>query len=73
MIILGIKNLWKFSFLVNFSKAKTEQCDQKYWSFCDKIATLRVVSDRYFLEMIAQVSLNVATNDYFIDNETMKI
>ena len=59
------KKLWKFTFLDCFSKAKTEECDQRTLFFSDKLAMLMPCSNTYFLEVSAHVSLKVATKDYF--------
>ena len=70
--IIKVKKLWKFGFLGCFSKAKTEECDQKNWDFSDKVGMIMVVSVTYFLEKSAHVSLKVATDDSFRDKKTMK-
>ena len=68
--LLGIK---KFRFSGCFSKAKTEDCDQKSWNFSNKHGMIMPGSDTYFLEVNAHVSLREATDDSFRDKESMKI
>ena len=60
-------------FLSCFFKAKAEECDQKHWSFFDQFRIIMPSPDAYFLEVSANVSLKVATDDSFSDKETMKI
>ena len=64
-LLLMAKNLWKSIFLVYFSKAKTEQCDQKKLSLSDKFGMLISGLDTYFLEVSAHALLKVATETYF--------
>ena len=68
----GKKELQKFSVLGSFSKAKTEECDKKNWSFSDEFGMIMQGSDTYFLEVSAHVSLEVALDNSFRDKETMK-
>ena len=64
-LLLMAKNLWKSIFLVYFSKAKTEQCDQKKLSLSDKFGMLISGLDTYFLEVSAHALLKVATETSF--------
>ena len=59
----------KFRFLGYFSKVKTEECDEKNLGFSDKFGSSIPCSARYFLEVSAHVSLEVATKSYFMGNK----
>ena len=56
------KKLWNFSFSGCFSKAKTEECEQKVWNVFDQFAIIPF-SATYFLEVGACVSLKVANKE----------
>ena len=71
--LLEIKKLWKYRLSSCFSKAKTEEWDQKSRRFSDKYGMVMPGLDTYFLEVNAHVSLKVATDDCFRDKESMKI
>ena len=62
---LSGKKLWKFRFYCCFSKAKTEECEQKIRSFSAKFGMLLPGSDTYFLEVSVDDSLKVAIKGYF--------
>ena len=69
--ILKVKKLWNFGFLGCFCKAKTEERDQKIWSFSDKFEIIMPGSDTYFLEVSAHVSLKIATDDSLRNKGTL--
>ena len=71
--ILEVKNLSKVRILGCFSKAKTEECDQKVGNILDQFGINISCSAKYFLEVSAHVFLKVATGDSFRDKETMEI
>ena len=62
---LRAKKLWKFRFLGYFSNAKPEECDQKVWNIFDQFGISITFSATYFLEVVARVSLKVATKGSF--------
>ena len=68
---IGIK-LLKFRFSGYFSKAKTEECHQKNWRFCDKVGMLMLAPNTYFLEVSARLSLKVVTKASFRGKEVLK-
>ena len=51
----------KFTYLGSSSKGKTEECDQRNWSFSDKSGITIPHWTTYFLEVGSRVSLKVAT------------
>ena len=64
-LLLVAKNLWNSTFLGYFSKAQTEQCDQKKISLSDKFGMLISGLDTYFREVSAHALLKVATETSF--------
>ena len=60
-------------FLGYFSKARTEECDQKNWNLSDKFGMIMHGWDIYSLEINAHLFLKVASNDSFRDKETRKM
>ena len=76
MVCAGcVKNFCAFfkTLLRNFSKVKTEECDQKNRSFSYKFRMLMAGSDTYFLEVSAQISLKLLFVTCFREKETTKI
>ena len=67
------KKLWKLRFSGYFSKAKTEECDQKNWSECNKIGMNISSTATNFLEVGACFSLKVASKALFTGKETLKV
>ena len=67
------KELWKFNFLGWFSKAKTEECDQKVWNVFYQFGISIPCSATYFLEVGAHVSFKVATKGSLQVKKTLKI
>ena len=60
-VFLVVKILLKLRLLEYFSKAKTEECDQKSSSVSDKFGINTTCSTSYHLEVNAPVSLKAAT------------
>ena len=58
------KTLLKISFSGVFSKAETEECDQKVWKAFDQLDVVKFCSTTYFLEVRACVSLKLATKGF---------
>ena len=55
------------------SNAKTEECDQKYWSVCKNFDMILYCSATYFLKVCARFSSNVATKASFRDKRSLKV
>ena len=68
----GKEKLWKFRFLVSFSKAKIEKCDQKVWNDFDQFGMTIPCSATYFLKLGARASLKVATKGSPKGKNTLK-
>ena len=64
------KKLWKFTFSGCFSKAKTEECNQKVWDVFDQIGVGKPCSTTYFLEVGVCVSLKLATKGFLRAKKT---
>ena len=69
---LSIKAL-KNSILQANIKAKTETCDRSNLCFCDTFRMFILCSAIYFLEVIAHLSLKVATSGPFRCRKTSKM
>ena len=59
------KKLLKFRFLGCCSKSKTEDDDQKDWSYSNKFGIIKACSATYHLEVGSTISLQVATKACF--------
>ena len=59
------EKLGRFKSFSCFSKAKTEECDQKYGSFYDKFGMIMLGSGKYCREVSGHASLKVAIDDSF--------
>ena len=70
---LRCKKLWKLNFSGCFSKAKTEECDQKVWNVFDQFGVGKPCSTTYFLEVGARVSLKLATRGFLRGKKPPKI
>ena len=70
---LGGKNILKIKFLGCFSKAKTQECEQKVWNIFDQLGITIRCSPTYFLKVGARVSLKVATKVCLAGKKTLKI
>ena len=70
---LRAKKLLKLSYWGCFSKAKTEECNQKVPDVFDQIGVDKPCSTTYFLEVGACVSLKVATKGFLRGKRTLKI
>ena len=70
---LRSKKHWKLRFSGYFSKLKTEQCDQKNWSDCNKIDMNISSTATNFPEVGAHFSLKVANKALFRGSKTLKI
>ena len=64
-LLLEEENIGKSKFLGYFSKARTEECDQKELSWFDKFEMLMSGLDAYFLEANAHALLKIATKGSF--------
>ena len=69
----GKKKLKKLRFSGYFSKAKTEELDQKNFTDCKKIGMIISFSSTDFLKVAARASLKVATKLSFRRKKTLKI
>ena len=49
--MLKLKTLWKLKYLGCFSKAKTEESNQKVWNIFDQSGITILCSATYFLEI----------------------
>ena len=58
---MEVKELLKSRFSGYFSKAKTEECDQKILSLSDKFGMLMSGLDTHFLEVNVHALLKIAT------------
>ena len=72
-VFLDVKHLLKLRFLDYFSKAETEACYQKYWSFSKKLGIITPCSATCHLEVGAPISMKVATIAYLRGKKAMKI
>ena len=70
---LELKELWKFSFPSYFSKAKTEEYDQKPWNVFHQFGVGKPCSTTYFLEGGALVLLKLPTEGFLSEKRTLKI
>ena len=70
--ILEVKNLSKVRILGCFSKAKTEECDQKVGNILDQFGINISCSAKYFLEKAPRVSLKLATKESLRGKRTTK-
>ena len=61
----SFRNEKKLAFLGYFSEAKTEECNQKNKSVCNRFGIIMPCSATYFLEGGAHVSLKVATKVFW--------
>ena len=68
----GCRKLWKFRFSCYFTKAKTEQCNQKDLFVFNKFGISIHCSATYFLRVGASVSLKVATKVSFRGTKIQK-
>ena len=55
----------KLAFLGYFSEARTEECNEKSKSVCNRFGIIIPCSATYFLEVGAHVSLKVATKVFW--------
>ena len=61
----SFRNKRNLAFLGYFSEAKTEECNQKNKSVCNRFGIIIPCSATYFLEGGAHVSLKVATKVFW--------
>ena len=67
------EKLWQSRFLGCFSKAKTEEFNQKTWSVCNILGTTIRRSAHYYPEVSAHVPQKLATKSSFKGKNTQKI
>ena len=71
-LLLEVKKRWKSRFLGYFSKAKTEECNQKTWSVCKTFDITIHISAKCYAEVSAYVPQKVATKSSFRGKNTKK-
>ena len=71
--LLVVKQLWKFRFQGQFSKAKTEGCEWKVGNVFDPFGIPIPCSATCFLQVGARVSLKVTTKQSIRDKKDWKI
>ena len=71
-LLLEVKKLWKSRFLGYFSKAKTEECNQKTWSVCNTFDITIRRSAKCYAEVSAHVPQKIATKSSFRGKNTQK-
>ena len=69
----GKGKLWRSRLLGYFSKAKTEEFNQKTWSVCNILGTTIRRSAHYYPEVSAHVPQKLATKSSFKGKNTQKI
>ena len=68
----GKEKLWQSRFLGYFSKAKTEEFNQKTWRVCNILGITIRRSAQYYPEVSAHVPQKVATKSSFKGKNTQK-
>ena len=69
----GKEKLWQYRFLGYFSKAKTEEFNQKIWSVCNILGISIRRLAQYYPEVSAHVLQKAATKSSFKSKNTQKI